>query len=278
MIDSAKQFIDKKNKRLTLLGMSGVGKTHLAKLISSGGDWFHFSGDYRIGTAHLKDAIIKNITNRMAADAWLKPLLDNHSISVNSQVTFDNLSPISSYLGMVGNPEEGGLPVDEFIDRQRLFFEAEKKTMYEVSDFIKKSLESGYAHFINDAGGSLCELEDKNLFQSLSEQTLIIYIKTSKENEKALIERAKTHPKPMYYNKDFFKLALSAYLKENRLDYAAQITPNSFVSWVFPRLLEDRLKKYETLAKNYGCTIQSDALHTCNTKKDVLNLISRALK
>ena len=48
MINSAKQFINQKNKRLTLLGMSGVGKTHLAKLIGEEGGWYHFSGDYRI--------------------------------------------------------------------------------------------------------------------------------------------------------------------------------------------------------------------------------------
>ena len=64
MINSAKQFINQKNKRLTLLGMSGVGKTHLAKLIGEKGGWFHFSGDYRIGSTHLKDAIINNIANK----------------------------------------------------------------------------------------------------------------------------------------------------------------------------------------------------------------------
>ena len=51
---SAKDFLEAKNKRITLLGMSGVGKTHLAKLIGEEGDWFHFSGDYRIGAKHLK--------------------------------------------------------------------------------------------------------------------------------------------------------------------------------------------------------------------------------
>ena len=40
---SAKDFLANKNKRITLLGMSGVGKTHLAKLIGEEGGWFHFS-------------------------------------------------------------------------------------------------------------------------------------------------------------------------------------------------------------------------------------------
>ena len=50
---SAEEFKKLKNMSITLLGMSGVGKTHLAKLIGEEGDWFHFSGDYRFGAAHL---------------------------------------------------------------------------------------------------------------------------------------------------------------------------------------------------------------------------------
>ena len=127
---SAKEFINQKNKRITLLGMSGVGKTRLAKLIGEGGGWFHFSGDYRIGAAHLKDEIIANIADKMKADSWLKTLLDNSSISINSQVTFDNLEPIAAFLGKAGNPVKGGLPYEEFVRRQRLFYEAEKKEWY----------------------------------------------------------------------------------------------------------------------------------------------------
>ena len=273
----AKDFLKAKNKRITLLGMSGVGKTHLAKLIGEEGDWFHFSGDYRIGAKHLKEEIIANIANKMSSNNWLKALLENKSISVNSQVTFDNLEPISAFLGKVGNPEEGGLPISEFIRRQSLFFEAEKKTMYEVPEFIAKSKAKGFGHFINDAGGSLCELEDPKLFKLLSANTLIIYIKTSKENERALIERAKKTPKPMYYNPVFFQRSIQNYLTENNLEYAAEISPDSFVSWVFPKLIEDRLKKYSKIANKYGCTIQSDDLHSCSSANDVIDLISRAV-
>ena len=274
---SAEEFKKQKNKCITLLGMSGVGKTRLAKLLGEEGDWFHFSGDYRIGATHLKDDIIANIANKMKTDSWLKKLLDNQSISVNSQVTFDNLEPISAFLGKVGNPEEGGLPIDEFIRRQNLFFEAEKKTMYEVPEFINRSQSEGFSHFINDAGGSLCELEDPKLYKTLSENSLIVYIQTNKENERILIKRAKTRPKPMYYNSRFFENSINTYLSENSLDYAAQVSPDDFVSWVFPRLIEDRLKKYAAIANKYGCTIQSDDLHNCDSSNDVINLISNAL-
>ena len=274
---TAKEFRGEKNKRLTLLGMSGVGKTHLAKLIGENGGWYHFSGDYHIGATYLKDEIINNITKKMKQDSWLQNLLDNQSISVNSQVTFDNLEPISAFLGKVGNPEEGGLAIEEFIRRQSLFLEAEIKAMYDVPGFIKQSQQSGYNNFINDAGGSLCELEDKKLYQLLAKNMLIVYIKTNKEAERVLIERSKNQPKPVYYHPDFFASALQSYLEKNSLDYVAQINPDAFVRWVFPRLVEDRLARYQTLADLYGCIIKSDDLYHCHSADDVINLIAGAL-
>jgi len=274
---SAKEFRSKKNKRLTLLGMSGVGKTHLAKLIGENGDWYHFSGDYHIGATYLKDEIINNIAKKMKQDPWLQNLLDNQSISVNSQVTFDNLEPISAFLGKAGNPEEGGLAIDEFVRRQRLFLEAEIKAMYDVPSFIKKSQQLGYNNFINDAGGSLCELEDKKLYQLLAENTLIVYIKTNKDAERMLIERSKNQPKPVYYHPDFFESALRVYLEKNSLEYVAQISPDDFVRWVFPKLIEDRIEKYQALADQHGYTINSDDLHQCHSSDDVINLIAGSL-
>ena len=274
---TAQEFRGEKNKRLTLLGMSGVGKTHLAKLIGENGGWYHFSGDYHIGATYLKNEIINNIIKKMKQDPWLQNLLDNQSISVNSQVTFDNLEPISAFLGKVGNPEEGGLAIDEFIRRQSLFLEAEINAMYDVPSFIKQSQQSGYDNFINDAGGSLCELEDKKLYHLLAKNTLIVYIKTNKEAERVLIERSKNQPKPVYYHPDFFASALQSYLEKNSLDYVAQINPDAFAHWVFPRLVEDRLAKYQALADQYGCAIKIDDLYHCHSADDVINLIVGAL-
>jgi shikimate kinase len=274
---SKAQFRALKNKRITLLGMSGVGKTHLAKVIGQVGDWFHFSGDYHIGATHLKDEIVDNIALKMKKDPWLQKLLNNHSISVNSQVTFDNLEPISAFLGKVGNPEEGGLPIDEFIRRQVKFCAAEIKAMNDVPKFIERALNQGHEHFINDAGGSLCELGDESVYQTLAEHTLILYIKTSSANEKMLIERAQHRPKPLYYQTEFLQSALNDYLDENRFSYVAQISPDAFVRWVFPKLVVNRLPKYQAIADQYGYTLSSDDLYQCKTADDVFNLIDKAL-
>ncbi len=274
---SAQEFSNLQNKRLTLLGMSGVGKTHLAKLLGLSDKWYHYSGDYRIGAKYLNDDIVDDIKQKIRQDEHLAELLDSDSISINNHVTFDNLSSVSAFLGKVGNPEQGGLPIDEFSKRQLLHREAEISTMLDVPEFIRKSEQQGFNHFINDAGGSLCELDDERVYQTLSEHTLILYIRASKANESALIERAQTHPKPLYYQTEFLKQQLQTYLQENQLIYVAQIDPNAFVRWVFPRLLEHRKPKYELIASQYGYTIDSEQLYQCKSASEVLDLIQEAL-
>ena len=274
---SANEFINSQHKRLTLLGMSGVGKTHLAKLLSKNDDYFHYSGDYRIGAQYLNNDILDNIKSCIKQDEKLKELLENDSISVQNHITFDNLSVVASFLGKVGNPELGGLPIAEFMRRQALFNQAESNTMLDVPGFIAKSERQGVANFINDAGGSLCELENENIYKTLAEHTIILYIRASKSNENTLIERAQTHPKPMYYQARFLQEQLAVYLAENKLTYVAQINPDAFIRWIFPRLLEHRKPKYERIAQQYGYTIDSEDLYQCRHADEVLELIAGAI-
>ena len=274
---SANEFINSQQKRLTLLGMSGVGKTHLAKLLSKNDDYFHYSGDYRIGAQYLNNDILDNIKSCVKQDEKLKELLENDSISIQNHITFDNLSAVAAFLGKAGNPELGGLPIGEFMRRQALFNQAEANTMLDVPDFIEKAEQQGIANFINDAGGSLCELDDENVYKTLAEHTIILYIRASKSNENTLIERAQTHPKPMYYQARFLQEQLATYLAENNFTYVAQINPDAFIRWIFPRLLEHRKPKYERIAQQYGYTIDSEDLYQCRHADEVLELIAGAI-
>ena len=72
--------------------MSGVGKTHLSKLLSNEDKWYHYSGDYRIGAEYLNRAILDNIKHNIRKDDWLGNLLDKQSISIENHITFDTLS------------------------------------------------------------------------------------------------------------------------------------------------------------------------------------------
>jgi len=92
---SAKDFKAWDNKCITLLGMSGVGKTQLALRLGKR-DWFHYSGDYRIGTRYLDEAILDNIKLQAMQIPFLRDLLRTDSIYIRNNITVDNLQPVSS--------------------------------------------------------------------------------------------------------------------------------------------------------------------------------------
>ena len=48
----------------------------------------------------------------------LRNLLLTDSIYISSNITFQNLAPLSSYLGKPGNPDRGGLTFSEYRRRQ----------------------------------------------------------------------------------------------------------------------------------------------------------------
>ena len=78
---SAKEFLAWPNKAITLLGMSGVGKTTLANKLPKS-KWFHYSGDYRIGTKYLAEPILDNIKRQAMQVGFLKDLLRSDSIYI----------------------------------------------------------------------------------------------------------------------------------------------------------------------------------------------------
>jgi hypothetical protein len=246
---SAKEFKAWPNKSVTLLGMSGVGKTRLAMRLRRR-NWFHYSGDYRIGTRYLDEPILDNIKLQAMQVPFLRELLRTDSIYVRNNITVDNLAPVSSFLGKLGNPELGGLSLTEFKRRQALHREAEIAAMKDVPEFIRKAHEIyGYQHLVNDAGGSLCELDDPEVLQVLAEHTLILYIKATEHDEQELIRRAEEDPKPLYYREAFLDEQLAIYLRDHGLAYVAQIDPDDFVRWMFPRLFYSRVPRYEAIAR-----------------------------
>ncbi|QBQ55810.1 ATPase [Nitrosococcus wardiae] len=270
---SVKEFQAWENKCITLLGMSGVGKTRLAYILRKH-NWFHYSGDYRIGTRYLDEAILDNIKQQAMQIPFLRDLLRSDSIYICNNINVDNLKPVSSFLGKLGNPEQGGLGLKEFKRRQELHRQAEIAAMKDVPEFIRKAREIyGYQHFVNDAGGSISELDDPEVLQILDQHTLILYIKATEKDEQALIQRAEKGPKPLYYREAFLDEQLILYQKEKNLSYVALIDPDEFVRWMFPRLFYSRLPRYQAIADKYGYTITTDELSQVQDEADFLDLL-----
>jgi len=274
---SAEDFRHWKHKSITLLGMSGVGKTRLSRLLRRA-HWFHYSGDYRIGTRYLDEAILDNIKQQAMTVPFLRELLRADSIFIRNNLSVDNLNPVSSFLGKLGNPEQGGLLLTEFKRRQELHRIGEVHAMRDVPEFIRKAHAIyGYDHFVNDAGGSLCELDEPEVLRVLDEHTLILYIEATEHDEHELIRRAEQDPKPLYYREDFLDAQLAAYEAERHIEYVAQIDPDDFVCWMFPRLFYARIPRYQAIARQYGYTITTEELAAVDGEAGFLGLIERAL-
>jgi len=275
---SVEQYSAWKNKSITLLGMSGVGKTRLANLLRKQGGWFHYSVDYRIGTRYLGEPILDNIKLQLMQIPLLRDLLRSDSIHINNNITVDNLTPVSTFLGKLGNPGKGGLSLKEFKHRQLLHRDAEISALRDVPDFIFKARAIyGYDKFLNDAGGSLCELDDVQLLDILAEHTLILYVRTTQADEKRLIARAESDPKPLYYREEFLDGQLAVYLAQRDLPYAAMIDPDDFVRWVFPRLFAARIPRYERIADDYGYTVTTEELSKVTDEASFHRLVESAI-
>jgi hypothetical protein len=271
------EFLDWETKRITLLAMSGAGKTTLANKLPKA-KWFHYSGDYRIGTRYLEEPIMDNIKRQAMHIPFLRDLLLSDSIRVSNNITVDNLAPVSSFLGKLGNSQFHGLPLAEFKRRQKLHHHAEICAMNDVPDFIHKAEDIyGYKHFINDAGGSVCELDCPEVLETLARHTLIVYIEIPKDLEQTIIERSKTDPKPLYYREAFLDEKLSEFMALKNYPSTDAMPPDEFVSWVFPELYRSRLPRYRAITDQYGYTVNAHDAAKVQNEGDFIRLIADAI-
>ena len=270
------------NKRVSLLGMSGLGKTKLSNMLQSTFSWFHYSVDYRIGTRYLDEHIVDNFKQEAMKNVFLRDLLLSDSIYISSNLNFNNLSPLSTYLGKPGSEDLGGIDFNLYKKRQKQHREAEILSVMDTNKFIEKSNNIyAYQNFVCDTSGSICEVvnpEDPNdpLLTHLYKNTLIILIKGDKKHKDQLIKRFKANPKPIYYNENFLTEKWSSFKNINNVDNK-NVDPDKFILYCFEDLLDHRLPIYDSIAKNWGITINADDISKVKNEKDFINLVSNYL-
>ena len=277
-----KDWVTSPNKRVSLLGMSGLGKTKLSNMLQSTFSWFHYSVDYRIGTRYLDEHIVDNFKQEAMKNVFLRDLLLSDSIYISSNLNFNNLSPLSTYLGKPGNEDLGGIDFSLYKKRQKQHREAEILSVMDTNKFIEKSNNIyAYQNFVCDTSGSICEVvnpEDPNdpLLTHLSKNTLIILIKGDKKHKDQLIKRFKANPKPIYYNENFLNEKWSNFKNINNVNNK-NVDPNKFILYCFEDLLDHRIPIYDSIAKNWGITINADDISKVKNEKDFINLVSNYL-
>ena len=270
-------------KRVLLFGMSGVGKTHISDMLRIEGNWFHYSVDYRIGTRYMGEHIVNNFKREAMKNSFLANLLMTNSIYIASNITFNNLEPLSSFMGKPGDPAKGGLPLREFVRRQELHAKAEVEALQDTVQFITDSFEIyGYKDFVCDSGGSICEVVDPSnpedpLLKRLSEQLLLVWIRNSSDHTEQLLRRFSNSPKPMYYRPSFFLENWREYCEERGVA-DDNVEPNDFSRWIYRRALNSRLPRYNSMSRNWGVEICFSELMDVKTPDEFCELIGKSIE
>jgi hypothetical protein len=268
-------------KSVLVFGMSGLGKTHMSNLLRASGDWFHYSIDYRIGTRYMGEYIADNAKAEAMKVPFLRDLLMSDSIYIGSNITFDNLSPVATYLGKPGNPARGGLAMEEYRRRQAQFQRAEIAALQDTAHFANRAAALyGYPHFICDTGGSICEWvnpEDPKdpLLSELAASCLMIWIKGDAAHTEELIRRFDRAPKPMAYQPEFLTQVWTEYLTEKNCA-EADVDPNDFIRFTYARALAHRQPRYEAMAR-WGITVTADEVAALGSPEDFDAMVARHL-
>ncbi len=279
---SADDWRAAQQKRVLLFGMSGLGKTHISNLLRDSGQWFHYSVDYRIGTRYMGEHIADNFKREAMKVPFLRELLMSDSVYIASNITFDNLAPLSTYLGKPGDPARGGLPFDEYRKRQDQHHKAEVAALLDTTGFVTRGDELyGYPNFVCDSGGSICEVvEPENpadpVMTALSQKLLMVWIKGSEAHTSELVRRFDRAPKPMYYQPQFLLDAWTNYRAEKQVDENA-VDPDDFIRWTYARALAHRQPRYAAMAE-WGVTVTAEDVGALRDAAGFTDLIARALE
>ncbi len=276
------EFRDWAAKAVTIFGMSGVGKTTMGTVLRDH-DWFLYSVDYRIGTRYMGEHIVDNFKREAMKVPFLRELLRTDSIYISSNITFENLDPLSTYLGKPGNPDKGGISFAEYKRRQNQHRMAEIAALLDIEHFIGKSRNIyGYKHFICDSGGSLCEvvnLHDSTdpVLQCLTDNTVLLYLEGTPDHARTLVDRFRLAPKPMYYQPQFLDRKWREYKEEFGISQDEDVDPDGFAVWGFEQLVYHRIPLYETIARRYGYTVKMEDIPSVRDEKDFEDLILKAI-
>ena len=275
-------FANAPRRAVTVFGMAGVGKTRLAAILRKS-SCFHYSVDYRIGTRHMGEFIVDNFKAEAMKVPFLRDLLRSDSIKIESNITFENLDPLSTYLGRPGDASKGGLPLDEYRRRQDQHRHAEIAALQEIGRFIERAHDLyGYDNFIADTGGSLIEVIDHNdpedpVVKALTANTALLYIRGTEADAEKLVARFRHSPKPMYYQPPFLTRKWQEFKAINKVERDSDVDPDAFGAWGFEALLHDRLPRYQALADNFGYTVDGTDLATVRDSADFIGLMGKAI-
>ena len=277
---SAADYRAAPRKRIVLFGMSGLGKTHVARMLRGSGAWFHYSVDYRIGTRYMGELIADDFKRHAMRVPYLRDLLMSDSIHIGSNITFENLAPLSRYLGKPGDPGRGGLPFEEYLARQEQHRMAEIAALLDAPRFGERAgTIYGYPHFVCDTGGSICEVVDPfdasdPVLTALAADHLLVWIEGTEAHAADLLARFERAPKPMYYRPEVLRALWAEWTAEH--GPAERVDPDAFVRHAYRRAIGERRPRYAAMAR-WGVTVSAPEVAAAVTPDAFDAMIAHAI-
>lgn len=280
---NAEDWLAAPHKRVSLFGMSGLGKTRISAMLRDEAEWFHYSVDFRIGTRYMGEHIVDNFKREAMRNPFLRDLLRSDSIYIASNITFHNLAPLSTYLGKPGDPEKGGIPFEEYLARQRQHRVAEIAATRDALRFIEKAEAIyGYRDFVCDTSGSICEVVDPfdphdPVLSDLAAATLLVWVRGTEAHLEELARRFERAPKPMYYPEEFLVRLWDEYREEHGVA-PDRVDPDDFIRHGFRALMAHRLPRYAAMAARWGVTVEAAEVAALRGPEDFISLVAEALE
>jgi hypothetical protein len=140
----------------------------------------------------------------------------------------------------------------------------------------------GYANFVCDSGGSICEVVDPEdpadpVLSVLSRHLLLIWIEGTEAHTRELVRRFDRAPKPMYWRPDFLDAAWAEHCRETGAT-GDRVDPDAFMRRAYARALAHRRPLYAAMARNWGVSVPADRVARVASAADFEDLVAEALE
>jgi hypothetical protein len=139
----------------------------------------------------------------------LRELLMTDSVYIASNITFDNLAPLSTYLGKPGDPAKGGVPFAEYMRGRNSTAQAEiAATAGHRPVHPSGPQDLWLPNFVCDTSARSARWWTPDpadpVMRQLADTLLMVWIKGSEAHiRRNWCRRFDRAPKPMYYQPDF---------------------------------------------------------------------------
>lgn len=193
--------------KLSLIGMSGVGKSHWAQKLGGAG----------FGVIGVDDRIEEKLSPELSAGAYR------------------GIGGVAAWMGWPNDPH--------YREREKKYLECEIASMDEALNEMQASGERG---IILDTTGSVVYTGEA-ILRRMQNLTTVLYLEASPAEEKLLIARYLSDPKPVLWGDQF-------------VQESGESAQDTFKR-CYPRLIEQRKKLYQRYAQR---VISMDVLRNAN--------------